>query len=138
MGKFIYALLMVSIIEIALWFFGGFDDGVTSLTSVLLNPTSVSGGLFYIGIVLSLVTAFSVSAIVPGNTFSWTFVSVYAVTAGLLVTFGLSIVHLATFMQRQLEGLISTDLTQFIITITVGPLIVFYFISCLEWIRGNT
>lgn len=137
MGKFIYALMMVVVIELGLWFFGGSGLSRTFITEMVMNPSSAYSSAFYILVVAALIGSFAASQIVAGNTFTWAFYAAYASAALVLVGFAWSVVHLAMFINVNLTGLIDADLTKLIIAVVCGPLLGFYFVAVLEWIRSN-
>lgn len=138
MGKFVYAVLTVFLIEMALYLFGGTTYSQSSLFSLLLNPENLTANPFYTGVILIIIAGFAASAIVPGNLLSFSVYAPYAVAVTAVVTFALSIVHFYTFTYGQLSGIMTTSLAHPITVIIVAPLLVFYTFASLEWIRGNT
>jgi len=135
MGKYVYAVLMVFTIEFALWLFTGAGHSSTSLFGILFDPTTLISNPLYIAIGVTLL-AFAASAIIPLNTFQ---INIYALYAGLAVafiSFSLSIVHLWQFIYGELSG-ITTQLAIPITTLIVAPILAYYLISTVEWVRGN-
>ena len=137
MGKFIYAVMMVFSIEFALYFFGGSQFSQTSLFGILFDPTTILSNPLYSTVILVTLAAFAASVIIPGNFYQ---INIFALYAGIMVvfiTFSLSIVHLWQFMYGQLSA-ISVDFAQPITILIVSPLLAFYLITGIEWVRSNT
>ena len=135
MGKYAYAVIMVFTIEFALWLFAGTSYAFTSLFGILSDPTTLISNPLYIAIIITL-GAFAASAIIPLNTFQ---INIYALYAGLAVAFigfSLSIVHLWQFIYGELSG-ITTQLALPITTLIIAPILTYYIISTVEWVRGN-
>jgi len=135
MGKYAYAVIMVFSIEFALWLFAGASYSNTSLFGILFDPTTILSNPLYIAIGVVLL-AFAASAIIPLNTVQ---INIYALYAGLAVafiSFSLSIVHLWTFIYGELSG-ITTQLALPITTLIIAPILAYYLISTVEWVRGN-
>jgi len=134
-GKYTYAVLMVFAIEFALWLFVGTSYSTTSLFGILFDPTTILSNPLY-GVMLIALAAFAASAIIPLNTFQ---INIYALYAGLAIPFigfSLSIVHLWTFIYGELSG-ITTQLALPITALIVAPILTYYLISTVEWLRGN-
>ena len=135
MGKYAYAVIMVFSIEFALWLFAGTSYSSTSLFGILFDPTTLLSNPLYIAIGVTLL-AFAASAIIPLNTFQ---INIYALYAGLAVafiSFSLSIVHLWQFVYGELSG-VTTQLALPITTLIIAPILTYYIISTVEWVRGN-
>lgn len=135
MGKFIYAVMMVFIIELGLYLFGA-SYSTTSLFNVIDNPSSLLSDPLYLLIVATL-GLFALSAIIPLNTFQ---INIYALYAGVMVifvAFGLSIVHLWQFLNGALDPLVTVELARVIKMLIIGPTLMFYLIAALEWVRAN-
>lgn len=135
MGKYTYAVIMVFAIEFALWLFAGTNYSQTSLFGILFNPTTLISNPLYIAIGVTLL-AFAASAIIPLNTFQ---INIYALYAGLAVafiSFSLSIVHLWQFIYGELSG-VTTQLALPITTLIIAPILTYYLVSTVEWVRGN-
>lgn len=135
MGKFVYAIMMVFMIEYALWLFGGTSYVTTSLFGILFNPTTLLSSQLYILITFAL-AAFAASVIIAGNFYQINIYALYAGVVAAFFSFIFSIVHLYTFLYGQLES-IYVEMAGPITILITAPLLIFYLISCLEWVRSN-
>ena len=136
MGKFVYAVLMVFIVEMALWLFAGTEYSQSSLFAIISNPSTLLSSPFYILITVTL-AAFAVSAIIPGNIYQVNVYALYAGIATVLVSFSISIVHLSQFIYGELSGL-TTEFALPITILIVAPFLVTYIFATVEWVRSNT
>ena len=135
MGKFVYALMTAFAIEMSLWIFTGNEFARTAIYNLLSDPTSLTSATIYI-VILAALTIFSLSAVLPGTFVS---INIYALYAGLalaFITFGWNIVHLFTYLNGELAGL-GTELSLIISMIVCGPILMFYLIAVVEWVRNN-
>lgn len=136
MGKFVYAVMMVFVIELALYLFGG-TYGNSSLFNLITNPSLLTSNPIYI-LILGAVAAFAIATIIP---FTSGGVSVYVLYAGIIaifITFGASIVHLWGFLNGTLTPLISAEMALVVKALIIGPILITYILACAEWIRSNT
>jgi len=138
--KFWMAIMLVVLIESALYFWAGTGVAKTSLFTLLLNPLSISTTVFY-GVIFAAMTIFAASAIIPG---SFVNINIYALYAGIglvLITFIEHLGHFYTFIHGELATIASLEATmvatllEFLI---MAPLIIFYLTAMAEWVRSNT
>ena len=134
MGKFVYAIMLVFFIEFALYFFAGADYAQTSLFGFILNPSDSS--VFYV-LLYAAIFALGTVGIVATAFFQINIYGVYAGMAAVLLTFFMSIVHLVGFLDSSLASKISPEFSLFIISLISAPLIIFYLIATIEWVRSN-
>jgi len=139
MGKFVYAILLVFVVELALFLFQGTTYVNTPVFELLLNPNNLLSDVIYIALLLAL-GALGASVIIPGNFIQ---LNVYAIYAGLaiaFISFIASIAHLWTFVNDAiggLEGVATVDAT-WISGLIVAPFIIFYLLAVTEWVRSNS
>jgi len=137
MGKFVYAVIMVFVIELALYLFGGTSYSTTSLFNLLFNPSILISSPFYILITVAL-AAFAASAIIPGNLYQINIYALYAGMAAIFITFTLSIIHLWQFTYGELSGILTMNFAQIITTLIIAPFLIYYLLASAEWVRSNT
>jgi len=134
MGKFMFAILLVFAVELALFVFGGIGYAQTSLFSLIYNPSSVWTNplmlLFFIAIGVSIG-----ATIIPLNLWNVNTIGIYAGIIVITMRFIYSIFHLGTFIYGSLSGL--GELAPLITAIIIGPLAIGYAIASLEWMRAN-
>ena len=138
MARYVYALLTIFIIELALWLFAGTDYSQSALFSLLSDPASASSSSFYLKIKLAL-QAFGAAAIIAGFIFSKNTAGIYAGVAGAFLTYAFVIADLYKFIFGQLTERLGTA-DPFALTITsliVAPLLLYFLMATLEWVRSN-
>lgn len=137
MSKFAYSLTAVFLIELALYIFVGTSYAQTTLFGLLLNPSTIISNGIYI-LILGVLGVFALSAILPGNFIQINIYALYAGMAVVIVTFILNIVHLSSFIYGVLVGINGMGTSALWITSLIcGPLLIFYLISTMEWVRSN-
>jgi len=135
MGKFTYAILLVFIVELSLWLFGGTSYSNSSLFNLLTDPSTLMTSSWYAIITIAL-AAFAGSAFIIGNLYS---INIYALYAGIgtaFIGFALSIVHLWSFINGQLVA-VDPKLALVVSALITAPLLIYYIISITEWVRSN-
>ncbi len=136
MAKIVYAILLVFFIEFALYFFGGTTYSQTSLMSMILNPESITTTPLFIGL-LVILGAFAAAVIIVGNFYNINVYALYASMIIIFISFITSLVHLYSFVGGALSAKLSAELVQLLQVVFIGPLIIFYIMSCVEWVRSN-
>ena len=136
MGKYIFAVLTVFAVEFALYLFGGQNISQTSLFGILFNPSGIGSNALYIAITLA-VTTFGVASIIPGNIYQNYISLFYVGIVAIFITFALSLSHFYVFIYGELQPLLTDDFARAITILITAPLLAFYIMSSLEWIRGN-
>lgn len=144
MGKYIYALATVFIIEFLLWLFGGTSYANTSIFSILTDPSALLSNPIYIAIGVALV-AFAGSTVIPIVAGTSLQLNVYALYSGLAViflSFSMSIAHLWTFISGEISGALCgvgviCNPALYITVPIIFPIFLFYLISTIEWVRGT-
>jgi hypothetical protein len=137
MGKFIYAVMLVYVIELALWLFGGTTYSNSSLFTLLLDPSAITSSAFYTVIIVAM-GGFALATIIPGNLWQ---INVYALYAGIgviVITFVISIAHLWMFIGGELEGILTAQFTTLIQILITSPILVTYLLAVAEWVRSNS
>lgn len=135
MGKFIYALIMVLFIESGLYFFGGTTYENTSLFNMIFNFGGSGSSTLYI-IMLSAIAGIAATTIFVGTFNNINIYAAYAGVIAVLITFFLSIMHLAQFTYGQLSDF-TPQFAQLITMAIVGPIGIFYLVASMEWVRSN-
>src|SRR3989337_1950577 len=124
MGKFMFALLTVLGIELAIFLFGGGTNSNTSLFGMLFNPASFPTNPFFLGIAGAILLTVG-TAIIPGNLYQLNQLGLYGIIASTIFTFFASIASLGTFVYGQLTEIgISSALL--ITTIITSPIAIVY------------
>lgn len=137
MGKFTYAVLMAFAMELSLYFFGGVNYSQTSLFSVLLNPSNLSSSSLWATIKLA-VAALAAAQIIVGNFYQINIYALYALVIGVVLSFALAIVNFSSWMLAEVSGIVnSPEIANFVTAIFMAPLLLYFIIACLEWVRAN-
>jgi len=136
MGKYVYAVLLALLIEFGLFLFGGTEYANSSLFAIINEPILILKNPFYL-VIEAAIAIFIGAKIVPGNFIELNTYGVYAGVAFVSLTFLLSIVHLWSFMNAQIGSAISESFAQIVTAVVVIPLVVFYAVSTIEWVRAN-
>ena len=127
------------VIELGLYYFAGSTYSNTSLANMVLNPSTIPSNVLYLAIVAAI-TLMVATQIIPGNFFQ---INIYGVYAGIItfaITFVASAINLSTFMNSELTAVFGpggTDVSTFITAIVATPIIIFYIMACIEWVRFN-
>ena len=135
-SKFIYAVMTVFMVELAVWLFGGSTYGNTSLFAILLDPSTLLNSNLYVTVIVAALIAFAASAIIPGQLWS---INIYALYAGVVLVFMgflASVIHLWVLLHGSLTTL-GYPLSSIIPTLITFPVLIFYLIAGLEWVRSN-
>jgi len=135
MSKITYALLTVFVVEFCLFYFAGQNTSSTSLFALLSNPSDITSNALYVLIFIAI-GVFAASVIVPGGIVQFNTYFAYAGVAAAAVTFIVTLAHLYTYINTELAGY-SVIMAQFIAIIITAPLIMFYLIAMIEWVRSN-
>lgn len=137
MGKIMYALLMVFSIEFALTLFGGQNIVSTTLYDFVSNPTVIKSSAIFAAVIIAL-GLFAKAVVTPGQYAQVNLFAMYAGLAIVFIYFLYSIVHLHVWLVGQLSTLMaSQQLAGFITTMITAPLLIFYMIAVVEWVRSN-
>jgi|TARA_Y100000034_G_scaffold19770_1_gene22428 hypothetical protein len=138
MGKFVYAVVAVFFIEMALWLFAGATYANSSLFSLIMNPSNLATTAVYV-LIFGTLAVFGASTVIPGNFFQINIYALYAGIATSLITFAISVSHLWSFVYGELTGVMPNDLVmaQVITVIMVSPFLIFYILAIAEWVRSN-
>ncbi len=135
MGKMVYALASIILIEALLYFFGG-GYSHTSLFSIILNPYSLTLSNDWYLLVRAAIWAISIGFIIPGTFIQINIYSLYAGVSAVALTFVFTLVNFALYINNVLSPF-SPTLSKIIMICLIAPLFIFYFTSVLEWIRQN-
>ncbi len=135
MGKMIYALMTVIIVEMALYFFGGTTYASTSVFSLLQNPENLTSSTFYDLFVVAL-AVFAAATIIVGNFYQINIYGVYAAIGAAVLTFAISIVNLYLFVYGRLSDL-TADFAMMISIFIIMPILLTYILAIVEWVRSN-
>lgn len=146
MGKFTSAILLMVAIELALYLFMSqtcvnipsdiSDTGQaachTSLLNMILSPTGLSSDAFFSLILGNIGKIATLSAIIVGFFFILRIEVAYAGIAIVAATFVWNVVQLWTAIRSQ--GVFG-DSASLVATIIAGPLLIFYIIAVMDYIR---
>ena len=135
MGKFIYAVLSVIVIEISLFLFAGTTYTNSSLFTLFQDPSALTQSAFYLLIAAAL-TIWAASTIIPGNLWQINIYALYAGIAIILLGFIATLSHFWIFINGELSGVVSDP--WIFASIMTFPLIVYYLLAVSEWVRSNT
>jgi len=131
-----YALILVLVIEVVMYLVPGQVVGNTSLTTFLLNPSAWVNSDYMRWLNLSL-AAIGAGGIIAGtfvNKFDWVF------RAGLITTFlsfGLVITRLWQYLYSKVTPLIGSEHATYVVALIVGPIIIFYFMTLIDFISAK-
>jgi len=139
-----YALTTIVIIELGLYLFGSPDYSKTSLFALMLDPPLVTTSAFALLFATSTFL-FLASAIIPGQYVTLNIYGVYAAIVSQIITYISVISQLIGFVNGQLRGLFLTCVNAgtgvcpapLITMIFTAPLIIFFIITTVDWIRSN-
>ena len=134
MSKIAYSLLMVLLLEAGLYFFGGTTYTNTSLFDLLLNPVEFFSNYWYIA-VLAALGVFAAATVIPGSFYQINIFAMYAGLSAMFMTFSVSIINLWRFLNGSLAAL-DPVLSQLILFMVISPILIFYIISVVEWVRA--
>ena len=133
MGKMTMALLVVFAIELAMTLFLTGGNGHTSLYTLLIDPSGLAGDSFFLMFVGRIAAIGTLSAIVAGFLFLIRVEPAYAIITATFITFGLNIVGLWTAINSQATF---GDSNALIATIICAPLLIFYIMASMDYIRS--
>jgi hypothetical protein len=135
MGKMTMALLLVFAIELSLSLFMSSTPtgGQTALYTLLINPGSADTSGFWLLFIGRMGALTTLSGIVAGFLFLVRVEPAYAMISGTLITFGLNLARLWVAISSQ--GVFG-DSGNIIATICVSPLLIFYVMACMDYIRS--
>jgi hypothetical protein len=139
MGKFVYSIMMVFIIELALYIFAGTTYGNTSIFNFIFNPSAVSTLYLFI---YGAIIGFATIGIVASSFFSLNIYGMYASICAVLITYAMSIMHLWSFIYGTLADRLGECTTgvcfpQVITVMIIAPFLITYLIAAAEWVRSN-
>jgi len=130
-----YALLSIFFIEFALWMFGGKDYSNTSLFNLIFNFESITSSDLYSVLYLALI-AFAGATIVASSFYQFNSFGVYAGISVVLLGFLAVLGNFAGFIHGQLVSHLF-DFATPITMLIVAPLVIFYGMAVVEWVRSN-
>lgn len=107
MAKIVTSLILIVMIEIALYMFGGAEYANTSLFALLQDPSNLSQLPFY-NLIFASIAGLGTAAIITGLIFQKTDIGFYVLVASAFVTFGAAIVKLWIFVNASLAEYIGT------------------------------
>jgi len=136
-NKFILAVLMVYLIELGLYLFGGPNVANSSIFNLLFNPFDIENSLMYIAVFAAL-GFISASVILPGNWISINIYALYSAIVVIVITFVISLMHLWTFLDTELSTFLGdTTVSPIILAVVISPIVWFYLIAVIDWVRSN-
>jgi len=141
--KFWMAVVLMLVIESALYFWAGSGVTKTSLFTLILNPLTfnpTATGTFYGALAIAM-GIFAASAIIPGSFININIYALYAAIGLVILSFIMHLGSLFTFIHGELgtmPGLEATSLIVLIEFVLMAPLIIFYMTAMAEWVRSNT
>lgn len=134
MGKMTMALLVVFAVELAMTLFlTGGGGSNTSIYTLLINPSGMEGNSFFLMFISRIGAIGTLSAIVAGFLFLIRVEPAYAILTATFITFGLNITRLWTAINSQAAF---GDSNALIATIICSPLLIFYIMACMDYIRS--
>jgi len=92
-NKFLYAILMVYFIELAMYLFGGPVASATSVFNLLFNPAAILSSSLWTILSASLVLI-SGSAIIVGNLWGVNIYALYTAVSIVTINFVFTLTHL--------------------------------------------
>lgn len=134
-SKFTHVLLMVFLVELAMYLFAGTGYTKTPLFNLLTEQLGFFNNPIYLNVV-SGIGLFAIAAIFVGTFFQFNINAIYASLAALTVTYIFALVQFWALINSQLH-VNSPELSLLIPTFIVAPLLIYYVVATMEWIRGN-
>ena len=134
MSKYVYALIVVFIIEFALWIFAGTTYANSSLFNFVTNPSTTSP--FYTTLYLAII-GLSAFTIVASAFYNINIYGVYAAIAAVFLTFFMSVIHLSEFVYGELSASLSSEFATIISMLIIAPFAITYLLATVEWIKGG-
>jgi len=135
MGKLTGALLLVFAIEVALFLFSGTSYANSPVFNLIMNPQTLTSSAFYL-IMLTLLAGAALAVVVPGAFYQVNQWALFAVAALLMVTYAVHITHFWAFIQGQLYWYMP-EWSGIIASLIIGPFLIYYLMTIVEWTRGN-
>jgi len=135
MGKMTAALILVFAIELALTLFlnQSASTNPTALYSLLNNPVGLSTNNLFALFAGRMAAIAALSAIVVGFFFIIRIETAYALIAATFILFAWNIVHLWLAISSQ--GIFG-GAGPLVATLITGPLLIFYIMATMDWIRA--
>lgn len=135
MGKMTMALIFVVGIELALTLFMSNSTSTdhTVLYNLLIDPSNLGLSGFYQLFIARIGAIGALSAIVAGFLFLVRVEPAYAILSATLITFSLNIAQLWITINSQ--GVFG-DAHSLVATLIVSPILVFYIMACMDYIRS--
>jgi hypothetical protein len=130
MGKLLNSLLLIAAIELSMALFLGISTPVTSLLTLVLNPSTWSSTSI-ITKFMSLTTAASLGVIAIGTLLYKSDFFIYGAIAALFLSYGLVFANLYSYL-NSVPGLQNTPL----VIIILAPMIITYIYTILKFWRG--
>lgn len=134
MGKFIYSVMAVVMIELSLWLFAGSEYANTTVFGFLFNISELN--LFYLAIYGAIALTATIG-IVASSVAQLNIYGVYSGVALAALTFFLSIAHLYSFVYGELSAVLSIQFAQILAILITAPLLITYSLAVMEWVRSN-
>ncbi len=135
-SKLTYAILLIFILEVAMYLFAGTEYSNTSLFGMILGEGSILSSALFTSLLL-IIGGIAAATIISGNFININIYAIYAAMIVVLIKFVQTILAFGNLITSELETVLSPEMMLAVWSILIGPLIIFYVISCIEWIRSN-
>lgn len=128
------ALLMAFAIELGLtlFFSANSSSNPTALYTLLTNPIGLDSNSLFLLFTGRIAAIAALSAIVVGFFFILRIETAYALVAGTFVLFAWNIVHLFLAIQ---SNLVFGDARTLVAILITAPILLFYIMASIDWIR---
>lgn len=142
MGKMIYLISAVIVVQLALLIVFGQNVPGSSLWAIFTNPHLSWETLSFSALITDAITAISLGAIVIGTFFFKSDFMVLAGMAGMLYTFGYGLSNAWQQLCSQISPYADTIATGcgpnggLISSLIIGPIILLYIFTVISWWRG--
>ena len=135
MSKIGYALVSVVIVELGLYMFTGSTNILTSITQLVMNPSTITSQPFYTQFA-ALFALLGTVTIIVGTFTNFNTFFIYGGASLWLLSFAQVFGDLGSQVYS-LVAPYNTSLAVLITAILVGPLTVFYITTVVDWARSN-
>ena len=135
MAKIIYAIMLIFSLEFAMYLFAGTTYGKTSLLALMFEGSITASTLYTVMIVI--IGAFAAATIIVGNFININIYALYAAMILVFISFVQTLTSFKNLIASELTEVLSVEMITILQGVLVFPLIVFYIIACVEWIRSN-
>lgn len=142
MGKLYNALIIVFAVNFALILFTSQSIPTSDLWKFLLSPFDWSNLSLYAFLSDTLLVA-GVGAIILGSIWVKQDWIMYAGIAGVFLSFGATLFGAWTFFQSHMSSIVGCALptacqqADYLATMFISPIILFYIVAIFEWVRSN-